>query len=97
MIPWFRAQQRRHGVPCAQRCNNIGERAQFQNREHCMNGARADAADHLDDDDCRYGIKPNDLNECLSHLRSRACSTVGGAFDSLSGLVSCRSAELCVD
>jgi hypothetical protein len=80
-----------------QRCNNVGADAEYQNREHCMNVARADAAKTLDDDDCRHGIKPNDLNECLADLRDRACSTIGGAFDSLSSMMSCRAGELCMD
>lgn len=80
-----------------QRCNNIGASAEYQNQEHCMSVARTDATDSLDDEDCRRGIKPGDLSECLSDLRSRACSSVGGAFDSLSGMLSCRAAELCMD
>jgi hypothetical protein len=80
-----------------QRCNNIGPDADYQNREHCMNVARADASDTLSDDDCKRGIKPEDLNECLSDLRGRSCSAVGAAFDKLSTMMSCRAAELCMD
>jgi hypothetical protein len=80
------------------RCNNIGEARDFNNREHCMDAARNDATQELTEDpDCRRGIKPEDLNECTSQLRERSCGTVMGVFDKLSTVVSCRSAELCMD
>ena len=81
-----------------QRCNNIGANLEYQSREHCMNVFRADSNEELAEDaDCQNGIKPEDLNECMSQLSSRSCGPVGAAFDSLASTVSCRSAELCMD
>lgn len=80
------------------RCNNIGEGREFQNRDHCLTIARNDATEELtEDSDCRRGIKPEDLNECLSQLREQSCGAVAGVFEGLSATVSCRSAELCMD
>lgn len=81
-----------------QRCNNIGPNLEYQNRQHCMNVFRNDATETMaDDEDCRRGVKPEDLNECMSQLRGRSCGALGAAFDSVSSTVSCRSAELCMD
>ncbi len=80
-----------------QRCNNIGPNAKYQNREHCLSVARSDASEELSGDDCRYGVKASDLNECLGHLREASCGTVGSAFDSLGSMLSCQSRELCMD
>jgi hypothetical protein len=85
---------RPHAITTA--VHNVGQ-PPYQNREHCLSVARSDASEELSDDDCRYGVKAEDLNECMSHLRGASCNTVGGAFDSLGSMLSCQSRELCMD
>jgi hypothetical protein len=81
-----------------QRCNNIGDGREYQNRQHCMSVFRNDVAEELAEDaDCLRGVKPEDLNECMSQLSGRSCGAIGAAFDSVSSSVSCRSSELCMD
>jgi hypothetical protein len=79
------------------RCNDIGATKEFQNREHCLQVMRADAADDLGDDDCPNGIGQGDLQECLSDIGTEDCGGVSVPFDKLETVMSCRQDDLCLD
>jgi hypothetical protein len=78
-----------------QRCGDIGPRATYMNRDHCMGVMRADGQDSLGE--CTLGIDRIDLLECVTQINNEDCGGAGGAIDRLERLAACRSGDLCVD
>lgn len=76
----------------ARDCNDIGPQQDYSSHQHCMNSSLAEARDDLAE--CRYGIKSEDLKECLADIQDQNCGTGLGA---LRASIECRASELCLD
>jgi hypothetical protein len=76
----------------AQDCNDIGPQADYMSWQHCMNTSLTEARDKLAE--CRYGIKSDDLSECLTDVQDQDC---GSALGAVRTSLECRASELCLD
>lgn len=76
------------------RCNNIGSGRKYESMDECTQKLDARGYDDLGPSQCKSGIRREKLDTCLSAIRTEGC---GAPPDTLTRLVSCRSAALCGD
>ena len=72
-----------------QKCNNIGEDADYGTYNQCMDKMRQDAASKFSD--CTNGVAESDLRVCRSQIEAASCSGVPSMVDQLSTYMKCRS------
>lgn len=76
------------------RCNNVGSGKKYESTDECTQKLDSRGYDDLGPGECKSGIRKDKLDTCLSAIRSERC---GSPLDTLTRLVSCRSAALCAD
>ena len=75
-----------------QHCDNIGENKKFSSQQDCLTRIRADWKDDLNARECPSGINQQQLNECLTAVRSEDC---GNPFDTLGRVAACTKGQIC--
>lgn len=76
------------------RCNNVGSGRKYESMDACTQKLDSRGYEDLGPGECKSGIRKDKLDTCLSAIRSERC---GSPLDTLTRLVSCRSAALCGD
>ncbi len=75
-----------------QRCDNIGARKKFSNRDACLNEVRSKGDNNLTTSACPSGIDTARLQTCLDEVRIERCDN---PLDTLGRLSACRIDSLC--
>lgn len=76
----------------AQRCNHIGPGETYATREQCETVMRGKLTDDIRPKDCRGGIDENELQQCITEVRTENCGNVLSKLESHS---ECRVSQLC--
>jgi hypothetical protein len=77
-----------------QQCGNIGADKTFSSAQDCLARIQNDWKDDLDTRQCPGGINQQELDECMSEIRSEDC---GNPFDTLARVAECTKAQICVE
>jgi len=77
-----------------QRCGNVAEGKDFENRDKCLTVMRGKTIEGLPIEKCKGGIDQQQLRECLAEIQDQKC---GDPFSALTRRTACRVAELCYD
>jgi hypothetical protein len=75
-------------------CGNIGKDQTFSSLQDCLTRIQNDWKDELNARECPGGINQQELNECLTEVRSEAC---GNPFDTLARMTECTSGQICIE
>jgi hypothetical protein len=73
-------------------CDNVGVGKKYATRDACVMALRERGRNDLKATDCPSGVDMPALDKCLSEIRGERC---GNALDSVTRLVTCRTAALC--
>lgn len=70
-------------------CNNVGADKAYASQDVCMNQLRGQARDELKGDQCKQGVDPKDLDECVSEIQKASCGSTLAQIDD------CEADDLC--
>jgi hypothetical protein len=77
-----------------QQCGNIGADKTFSSTQDCLARIQNDWKGDLDTRQCPGGINQQELDECMSEVRSEDC---GNPFDTLARITECTKAQICIE
>jgi hypothetical protein len=75
-----------------QRCGNIGADEKYSSAGACVESVRTDWKEDLAARECRNGVDPSELRECLSAIRDEDCKN---PFETLARVSACSITEIC--
>lgn len=74
-------------------CDNVGAGKRYDDRGGCEREIAHDLHAELHPSICPYGVREEQLNDCLEALRTDSC---GAPFDAMGRIAVCRAESLCV-
>jgi hypothetical protein len=77
-----------------QQCGNIGADQTFSSAQDCLVRIQNDWKGDLDSRQCPGGINQQELDECMSEIRSEDC---GNPFDTLARITECTKSQICIE
>ena len=74
-------------------CANIGPDKHYADRDVCRHELSTSLRSDLEASKCPRGISAKELDECIVAIQRESCNN---AFDTISRLAACRTADLCL-
>lgn len=75
-------------------CGNIGNDKTYSSTQDCLARIQSDWKDDLNSRQCPGGINQEQLDECMSEVRSEDCNN---PFDTLARVSECTKAQICIE